>query len=292
LRGDEEVLVFEFGEYYQGDILRLCRFVEPDWGVITGVNEAHLERFGSLENAAKTIFELADYLKDKPMYVNAENAIVRAHARSTYVAYGRSGAGEWKVDTAATGIEGTNIDFSHGSEKIRAHSRLLGLHNVGPISAAADIASKLGLSDEQIREGISHTKPFDHRLQPRVDGGVTMIDDSYNGNPDGARVAIEFLKTLHGHRRWYVTPGLVETGSRKEEVHKAIGRELAEAGIEKVVLMRDSVTPYIEQGLKDAGYKGEIIWFDDAVVAFRALPTMTVSGDVVLIQNDWPDQYF
>jgi UDP-N-acetylmuramoyl-tripeptide--D-alanyl-D-alanine ligase len=292
LRGDEEVLVFEFGEYYSGDIMRLCTFVEPQWGIITGVNEAHLERFGSLENAAKTIFELADYLKDKPVYINAENALVRAHAKSIYVPYNGNGAAEWKVTAAATGIEGTTVDFSHNGNSVRMHSKLLGLHNVGPISAAADIASKLGLSDEAIREGVSRTKPFEHRLQPRVDGGVTMIDDSYNGNPDGARVAIEFLKTLQGHRRWYVTPGLVETGARKEEVHKTIGRELADAKIEKVVLMRNSVTPFIEQGLKEAAYNGEIIWFDDALVAFRALPTMTVAGDVVLIQNDWPDQYF
>ena len=63
------------------------------------------------------------------------------------------------------------------------------------LCAAADIASRLGLTDEEVREGISHTKPFEHRMQPRIDGGVTMIDDSYNGNPDGVRVAIEFLKS-------------------------------------------------------------------------------------------------
>jgi UDP-N-acetylmuramoyl-tripeptide--D-alanyl-D-alanine ligase len=292
LRGDEEVLVFEFGEYYSGDVMRLCRFVEPQWGIVTGVNEAHLERFGSLENTAKTIFELGEYLDRSPLYVNAEDTLVRARAKSNYVPYDRNGAGQWKVVGATTAIDGTTIDFSHNDNSVRVHSKLLGLHNIGPISAAADIASKLGLSDEQIRHGISQTKPFEHRMQPRSEGGVTMIDDSYNGNPDGVRVAIEFLKTLQGRRRWYVTPGLVEMGSRKEEVHRTIGRQLAEAKIEKVVLMRNSVTPFIEQGLKEAGYTGEMIWFDDAVMAFRALPTMTLSGDVVLIQNDWPDQYF
>jgi len=291
LRGDEEVLVFEFGEYYPGDIMRLCKFVEPQWGVITGVNEAHLERFGSVENAANTVFELADYLKDGPVYVNAESTVADPRAKPSHIRYGRSGAGDWHVKNSATGIEGTVIDFEHAGAMLRARSKLLGLHNVGPISAAADIASKLGLSDEQVREGISLTRPFDHRMQPRIDGGVVMIDDSYNGNPDGARVAIEFLASLQG-RRWYVTPGLVEMGSRKEEVHKAIGRELAEANIEKVVLMRNSVTPFIEQGLKDAGHSGEVIWFDDALVAFKALPTLTVAGDIMLIQNDWPDQYF
>lgn len=289
LSGNEEVLIFEFGEYYPGDIRKLCAFVEPDWGIITGVNEAHLERFGTLKRAKETIFELADYLGEKPTYVNAEGVPAHRH-NAQHVFYGKDGTDDWKVEAATTNIDGTTTDFSHGGEKVRVHSRLLGLHNVGPLAAAADIASRLDLSDEQIKRGISHTKPFEHRMQPRIDGGVTLIDDSYNGNPDGAAAAIEFLKSLKG-RRWYVTPGLVEMGARKEEIHREMGARLAEASIEKVVLIRDSVTPYIEQGLKDAGYKGEVIWFDFGPTAFNALPKMTIAGDVVLIQNDWPDQY-
>jgi UDP-N-acetylmuramoyl-tripeptide--D-alanyl-D-alanine ligase len=304
LSGNEEVLVFEFGEYYPGDIKKLCRFVEPDWGIVTGVNEAHLERFGTLEEARTTIYELVDYLKSKSgtfskgslkretlVYVNSEGA-VKPKADEGLILYGQKGTETWKAVSSNTGIDGTSIDFEHLGENIRVHSQLLGLHNVGPLSAAADIAARLGLTSEEIQSGISATKPFDHRMEPRVDGGVTWIDDSYNGNPDGAAAAIEFLKTLQGHRRLYVTPGLVEMGSRKEEIHKEMGRKLADAGIEKVVLIRDSVTPYIEKGLKESGYKGEIIWYDYGPTAFNALPKMTVSGDVILIQNDWPDQYF
>jgi UDP-N-acetylmuramoyl-tripeptide--D-alanyl-D-alanine ligase len=291
LTGNEEVLIFEFGEYYPGDIHKLCAFVEPDWGIITGVNEAHLERFGSLDRAAGTIFELAAYLKGKPVYVNGEAILARGYMDSNHVLYDRNGTEAWRVEEATTSIDGTIIDFSHEGKKIHVHSRLLGLHNGGPLAAAADIASKFGLNDEQIRRGVAETKPFNHRMQPRIDGGVTWIDDSYNGNPDGAAAAIEFLRTLQGQRRWYVTPGLVEMGSRKEEIHREMGRRLAEAGIEKVVLIQDSVTPYVERGLKDAGYTGEIIWFDFGPTAFNALPKMNVAGDVVLIQHDWPDQY-
>jgi hypothetical protein len=56
-------------------------------------------------------------------------------------------------------------------------------------------------------------------------------------------------------------------------------------------LIKNSVTFFIEQGLKEEEYKGEIIWFDDGLAAFAALPHLTVNGDVVLLQNDWPDQY-
>ena len=304
LSGDEEVLVFEFGEYYPGDIRKLCEFVEPDWGVITGVNEAHLERFGTLKQASDTIFELARYLEKKPIsprhgsvslgspiYINADGVSAEFKDSTSMIPYNKLGADTWKVESSFTNIEGTTIDFWHENKQIRIHSKILGLHSVGPIAAAADIASKIGLTDEQIKRGLAETKPFDHRMQPRVDGGVIWIDDSYNGNPDGAAAAIEFLKTLQGRRRWYVTPGLVEMGSRKEEIHREMGRRLAEAGIEKVVLIRDSVTPFIEEGLKAAQYVGDIVWFDYGPTAFNALPKMAIEGDVILIQNDWPDQY-
>jgi hypothetical protein len=63
------------------------------------------------------------------------------------------------------------------------------------------------------------------------------------------------------------------------------------AGIEHIVLIRNSVTSYIEEGLKDNDFKGELIWFDSALEAYNSIPSITISGDIVLLQNDWPDQY-
>ena len=75
---------------------------------------------------------------------------------------------------------------------------------------ALDIGLRLGLSIDEIKRGISATKPFPHRLNPKIDGsGVVIIDDTYNGNPDGVAAAIDFLSSLSGSRRFYITPGSV-----------------------------------------------------------------------------------
>lgn len=302
LAGDEKVLMFEFGEYYPGDVKKLCGLVDPQWGIITGVNEAHLEKFRDLERTGRTIFELADWLgtspeasppsAEKPLYINGESEHARRRARTGDVIYDRNGAGEWRIENARTGLEGTSFMLVRDNTRLNVNSGLLGLHQIGPLAAAADIAFRLGLSLQAIQQGIAATKPFDHRLEPKIDAsGVITLDDSYNGNPDGARAVINFLGSLQGHRRWYVTPGLVEMGSRTEQVHKEIGRQLARAHIENVVLIRNSVTPHIAEGLREAHYRGEVLWFDDALAAFAALPHLTVRRDVVLLQNDWPDQY-
>ncbi|MBI4087165.1 UDP-N-acetylmuramoyl-tripeptide--D-alanyl-D-alanine ligase [Candidatus Kaiserbacteria bacterium] len=292
LNGNEEVLIFELGEHYPGDIKKLCDLVRPDIGVITGVNEAHLEKFKTLERTTATIFELADYLGEKRMYVNGESERARGALRRGHITYDRTQVGQWQIHHPHTGLDGTAFTMIKDDTKMELHSSLLGLHQIGPLAAAADIALSLGLSPEQVKSGIANTKPFDHRLEPKTDtSGVVTLDDSYNGNPDGVKAVIEFLTSLEGHRRWYVTPGLVEMGPKTEQVHREIGRRLAEAEIEHVILVRNSVTPFIAEGLKSAHYAGKVMWFDDALAAFAALPHLTVRGDVVLLQNDWPDQY-
>lgn len=292
LRGDEDILLFELGEYRPGDIRRLCRLVQPDIGVITGVNEAHLQKFKTLDRATNTIFELADWLGNRPVYVNAENALAKQRAAPPHTLYTRRGVGQVVVSDARTGLDGTDCILTVGQERQAVHTPLLGLHQLGPMAVAADVALHFGLSLQQIGAGLAKAKPFEHRLQPTVDPhGILLLDDSYNGNPDGVRAVIEFLGSLAGRRRWYVTPGLVEMGDHRVEIHRAIGRMLAAAGIEQVVLIRNSVTPDIADGLRQAGFTGQLHWFDDGPAAYAALPHLTVSGDVVLFQNDWPDQY-
>src|SRR3989344_2032768 len=291
LKGDEEVLIFELGEYYPGDIRKLARMIRPDWGIITGVNEAHLEKFGSLERTADTVFELAERIDATRLYVNGESPRALARVKDGNIIYTREGAGTWNVVEARTDLSGTNFKISNGKQAIEGISGLLGLHMLAPLALAADIASRLGLSNEEIQRGLEKTRPFAHRLQPmQWADGVTFLDDSYNGNPDGVHAVIAFLASLPG-RRFYVTPGLVEAGPRLQEVHEQISAQIAEAGIEKVALIRNSVTPHVENGLKKAGFKGDILWYEDMPACLAALRALTLPGDVILIQNDWPDQY-
>lgn len=291
LDGDEHILIFEFGEYYPGDIRLLGSMVRPEWGIITGVNEAHLEKFGTVEEAAETIFELAEFVEPSKLYVNGDSALARAQMKTGNKFFTQNGTERLKVENAQTSLQGTSFTLKGDDVLFKAHSKLCGLHILGTLAVAADIASRLGIAKEDIERGLSKTEPFAHRLQPKEwADGVTFIDDSYNGNPDGARAAIQFLASLKG-RRFYVTPGLVEGGARHRIIHEDIGRELAKTGIEKVALIKTSATPHIELALKTMSFKGEILHFDDMLSCLKALQALAVPGDIILIQNDWPDQY-
>lgn len=313
LEGDEEILIFEMGEYYPGDIKKLCEIVNPSIGIVTGVNEAHLNKFKSLEKTAKTIFELADFLKQKEnakLYVNSDNRVSEEKAYHyknqdesffDIYTYGQTGikniAGasesNWKVEGAESDLSGVSFVLKDNKrEGVVVRSKLLGLHQVGPLSVSVHIARNLGVKLENIELGLKKTKPFEHRLELREEsGGITVIDDSYNGSPDGVKAAINFISGIKNKRRFYITPGLVEMGDKTKDIHKNIGRQLAKAKIEKVILIRNSTTPFIEQGLKENDFQGDIIWFESAKEAFFSLPKQTINSDLLLYQNDWPDNY-
>jgi UDP-N-acetylmuramoyl-tripeptide--D-alanyl-D-alanine ligase len=128
-------------------------------------------------------------------------------------------------------------------------------------------------------------------MQPYQLGDAWIIDDTYNGNIEGIRVGTELLKELPGKRKIYVTPGLVDQGAETEAVHEEMGRLIAESKPDMVVLMQHSVTPFIQKGLEAAEYKGEIRIEEDPLNFYNNLSLVVAAGDLVLMQNDWTDNY-
>ncbi|MCX6730556.1 MAG: UDP-N-acetylmuramoyl-tripeptide--D-alanyl-D-alanine ligase [Candidatus Roizmanbacteria bacterium] len=268
-----EVLVVEMGEYTQGDIQDICTVVKPQTAIITGINEAHLERMGSIENTTAAIFELAQHMNQKGLLVlNEDNVLIR--------------------DNYKTFVTTQKIALVSSKKESNLESGLLGRYAKGVLEAGAAVGRYLGLTEEQIQKGARAIGPLPHRLQP-IEGtqGVLVIDDSYNGNSEGVAEAIYLLSTYKNRRKVYITPGLVETGEKNEEVHKKIGKHLAQVA-DRVVLIKNSATPFIAQGLMENGFdKNHIQWYKSAHEAHAAMGDIVEPNDVVLFQNDWPDNY-
>lgn len=291
LNGSEDVIIFELGEEKVGDVKELCELSQPDMGIITGINEAHLSSFKTLENTVSTIFELEDYLDDGPLYKNQESQLVAKRIKGKdKLAFDLKGVNGWRTSDIKTDIHGITFVAQKDDKKIFAKTGLLGLHNVGIILVAIDIADTIGLSIKQIELGISKTVPFEHRMQPKNIHGAWVIDDTYNGNSEGIKAGLLLLKGLTAKRRIYITPGLVEQGDKTKEIHEKIGRQIAGVA-DIVVLMDNSVTKYIEFGLKEADFKGKLMIVDNPLEFYSNLDQFVANGDVVLMQNDWTDNY-
>lgn len=291
IKKNPKILIFEFGEDKKGDIKELCELVSPNLGIITGINEAHLSSFGSLENTISTIFEIEDYVDKDLIYKNMDNKLIMDHAVSTDTKlFGSSGVNDWSVSNVKIDITGTSFDVIKGNKKIKARSGLVGEHYIGVICVAIDIADNLGLSTKQIEDGISKTLPFEHRMKPFQLGGAWIIDDTYNGNSDGINSGLNLLKILPAKRKIFVTPGLVEQGYLSKEVHNKIGEKIASVA-DVVILIRNSTTSDILAGLSSANFRGELRIIENPLNFYENLNQYFASGDLVLMQNDWPDNY-
>jgi UDP-N-acetylmuramoyl-tripeptide--D-alanyl-D-alanine ligase len=270
-----EIFIVEMGAYRRGDIRKLCQITPPDIAVLTGINEAHLERFGNLENTIAAKFEIVENSKPDALAVlNEDNKPVCENCKK-YLA----------------GREAIFYSSAAGRGEIYQNP-FLGEYALGMIRAAVSVGEKLGMQRSEIFAGIGELRPVPHRLEPlKLTGDILAIDDSYNANPDGIREAVKVLSRYQNRRKIYLTPGLVEVGTRACEIHLDLGRNLAKVA-DLVILIKNSATPRIAQGLKEAGFsEDKIIWFESALQAHGSLEKILKAGDVILFQNDWPDNY-
>ncbi len=291
LTGDEDILLIEYGEGAPGDVARFARTTHPTHAIITGVAPAHLDKYKTVTKAAKDIFSVTGFVKPSQVYINGESPLTAPYIEKDYTVYSQKGVLAWSIDDVAASLEGTAFTMKKGKRNIKLHTGLLGRHHLGPLGVAVALGDTFGLSDQQIKEGIASTVPFEHRMQPYRLGGAWIIDDTYNGNIEGIRAGTALLKELPAERKIYVTPGLVDQGNEHERVHQEMGRLIAEAKPDIVVLMKNSATVPIQHGLKAAHFANEIRIEDDPLDFYVNLQAFVAAGDVVLMQNDWTDNY-
>lgn len=287
---DEEVLIFEYGEGKPGDIECFARITQPDYAVITGLAPNHLDHYPSLAAVAEDLLSIRQFVADDHILMNqaAQDLAAKATGIPTYSLAEVKG---WHISEVKVDYDGTHFVMKKGDTILRLHSALLGKHQVGPLAAVAALAHELGLTAGQIEKGVAQTKPFEHRMEPRALYGAWLIDDTYNGNLEGIRAGLQLLNDLEAERKIYITPGLVDQGVETERVHIEIGGLIAAAKPDKVVLMKNSVLKYIQQGLEAAQYKGEVEIIDDPLEFYSNIEHTLAAGDLVMIQNDWTDNY-
>ena len=291
LDGDEAVLLLEYGEGRPGDIARFARLTHPTHAVITGLAPAHLDAYKTLDAAAQDIFAIDRFVEHSRIFVNGDSPETKVYAKQAYQTYDHTGVLGWRVKKAAVSLEGTSFELSKSGTVMRISTKLLGRHQVGPVALCAVLAHLMGMQPAAIETALKEVRPYEHRMQPYELHGARIIDDTYNGNIEGIRAGTALLAELPATRKIYVTPGLVDQGEVAPAIHEEIGQLIAAARPDITVLMRNSVTDFIQKGLADAGYDGEVQIQDDPLDFYENLGAVVAAGDVVLMQNDWTDNY-
>ena len=170
------------------------------------------------------------------------------------------------------------------------HTRLLGSYALGHVLAGVAVANWLAGRDlDELKEPIEALTPVEHRLQLiEGSGGVTVIDDAYNSNPQGADAALDVLSSMPAKRRVVVTPGMIELGERQFDENLAF-RPRAGTVADVLVVVARANREAITSGAREA--RAEVVTVDSLAQATERLGTILREGDVVLFENDLPDHY-
>lgn len=288
LSGNEEVLLVEYGEGEPGDIKKFNDLINPNMGVITGIAPNHLEKYKTLSKLANDFASIGAQIEPENLYIE-ETA--REHIRMQACYYDIENTAGWEATNITVDYKGTSFTMSHGKKTLKIETQLLGRHHIPPIMLAVVIAMRLGVTEKSIVKAISKVKAHEHRMQLKQMHGAWVIDDTYNGNLEGIKAGLNLMVSLSAKRKIYVTPGLVDQGNQKASVHNEIGKHIATANPDKVVLMQNSTTEFIKNGLSGAGFSGEVVTNDDPLSYYSNLEHTLAAGDLVVMQNDWTDNY-
>ena len=296
LRPYHQVFIVEMGAKQKNDIKEICDLVHPTIGIVTAVGEMHLETFKSIENIQDTKFELINSLPTNGLgiinndskYINNYKGIT---SQCNIIRYAVENDADYKATEVHYGANGVSFKLN-GDEQF--NSRLLGVGNLLNILASIAVANHLQVPVNKQKNAIARLQPVEHRLSMKVANGITVLDDAYNSNPQGAKMALEVLKNFtvgEENKRIVITPGFVEMGTRQAVANKELGVTIAKS-CDYAIVVNATNREAIKQGIDEGGLATDRYYLADSLNQAHAhLAQILKAGDVVLYENDLPDNF-
>ncbi len=305
LKPTHEIFVCEMGARHLHDIKEITDIVHPDDGIVTSIGYQHLETFHSLENIISTKYELLDAVDEKEKkegkqegkhlkFVNGDNEIIRANMKyPDAITYGLSDGNDYQAkDIVVTGAGTSFTVTSPKGESAEFSTKLVGRHNVENIVGAIAAANSLGVPMKKLVMAVRRLVSVPHRLELVKHGNVSILDDAYNSNPNGAKVALETLSLFRDSVKILVTPGMVELGEKEAEYNEEFGKQAA-AVCDYIILVGQKNSADIERGALNARFNKEKIFTKASFKEASELMYEIDAGKekVILLENDLPDNY-
>ncbi len=299
LKPYNEVFIVEMGAKQPGDIKEICDLVHPEIGIVTAVGPQHLESFKTIERVQSTKFELVDALPADGIAIVNNDFEKIADRKVDNVDCLRYGVGDtkgvsYRAEDVKYSSDGTTFTIKGPDGwQLALSTRLMGECNVSDLLAAAVCAHALGVSDEKIAVAVASIDPVEHRLSvKKTPGGITILDDAFNSNPVGSRMALEVLGAMGPGKRIVITPGMIELGQEQFALNKALGGTIARNADVAIIVGEYNREPLVE-GISEAGVMPEnavhtVATFTEAQ---QMLAGIVAAGDTVLYENDLPDTF-
>ncbi len=284
---EHEVAVLEMGMNHTGEIEALARIAAPDWGVVTNVGTAHIENFPDGQSGiARAKFELVAALPASgTAFLNCDDAYVSQFGRDfagKVVYFGAGPCADPQILKASEDVDGVHVHFRAHEQEADLTLHLLGAHNALNAMAGLAVALEAGVDLHAAVAALSTLSAGDKRGEILEISGATILNDSYNSNPEALRSMIRTLAARSAKRRILIAGEMLEMGEHARELHTACGKAAAEANLDFVIGVRGNAE-HLVAAASTAGVLA--IFLPDAEAAGKWLKENLRKGDAVLIKG-------
>lgn len=293
IRREHEVAVVEMGISEFGEMHRIAKVAKPDICVMTNIGQCHLENLIDRDGVLRAKSEIFDFLKPDGHIVlngNDDKLITVQEVKGVkpvfyYVEDGTAKKADLPYEITADAIEnkglrGLNANLHFPEKVCQIHEPIPGVHNVYNACAAACVGRIMGLTNEEICQGIAHAKTIAGRTNLITLGEVLVIDDCYNANPVSMKASLEVLAQADG-RKIAVLGDMGELGENEREMHYDVGKYAANTGVD-ILFCCGTLSEELAKGAQRGHTK--VMYFADREKLTQTLINFVEAGDTVLVK--------
>lgn len=287
LEPEHEYAVVEMGMNHLGEIAALARIAAPDWGVVTNVGTAHIENFAEGQaGIARAKFELVAALPSSGIaFLNCSDPFVSQFGRDFHgkvVYFGAGPCADPQIVSEAEDLDGLHVRFRAGEREGGFTLHLLGAHNAANAMAGLAVALEAGVELDAATRALESLTAGDKRGEILEINGATILNDSYNSNPEALRSMIHTLSARPAKRRILIAGEMLELGEHGPALHTECGKAAAEAHLDVVVGVRGNAE-HLATAACSHGVASQFL--PDAEAAGLWLKQNLRAGDVVLVKG-------
>ena len=287
LNSTYQAAVIELGISGFGEMSLLADIAKPTMAVFTVIGHAHLEFLHDLDGVLRAKTEMLDYLPDDAaVIVNGDDDKLRnLQCRQRKVTFGLTLENDIYAEAVKTEGNSITCKIVCGNRQIPVRIPTFGHHHVYAALAAAAVGLQFDLTDEEIAEGISGFQNVGRRGELFQTPFVTLIDDSYNANPDSVKSGIDSLMQQAGRRHICILGDMLELGGSSGVMHEEVGRYAREKGAD-LVLCSGTFAEYTARGAEECGQS-----FESREALIHSIPSLLREGDCVLVKASKSSHY-
>jgi UDP-N-acetylmuramoyl-tripeptide--D-alanyl-D-alanine ligase len=295
LKSIHDVFIAEMGADKVGEIDFLTKFIQPQYGIVTSIGPQHLNTFKTIDNI---IMEKMKMIENLPVagvgVLNKDNGYIRDYTIVNKCRILWYGIQREDVDYRAIDIryspEGSQFTLRCAEGEYAFDTILLGQHNIANILASITLGRTLGIPWDKLQKAVSQVNYIEHRLQLKKINGYTFIDNAFNSNPEGSKMALEVLKGMPG-KRIIITPGMIDLGDQQDTLNRLFGTYMIGCA-DEVILVGKNQTKAIQEGLHAVGFPPTALTIVDTInEAFAIVYATATAEDTILLENDLPDAF-